>query len=157
MLKYVSNFYVKKNEFVLNYSKSGTWVNWRYRKFLVWAQNYDKLDFLIVLVQRCNNIIKGGEFKILEVVAQGDFYLLGLMQRDWCKKENSSLRWETGCWEFLFLWLFFSPLQHEDHLLSPSALCLFSLRRQKNRKIAKKEKITKIESKKIAKKESENY
>ena len=48
----------------------------------MWAQNYDKLDFLIVLVQRCNNMIKGGEFKILEVVTQGDFYLLGLMQRD---------------------------------------------------------------------------
>lgn len=96
--------------------------------------------------------MKRSEFKILEVVAQGNFSLLGLMQRDWCKKENSSLRWETGRWEFLFLWLFFSPLQHEDHLLSPSALCLFSPRRQKNRKTAKKEKITKIESKKTAKK-----
>ena len=50
---------------------------------LVWAQNYDKLDFLIVLVvQRCNNMIKCGELKILEVVSQGDFYLLELMQRD---------------------------------------------------------------------------
>ena len=123
---------------------------------LVWAQNYDKLDFLIVLVvQRCNNMIKCGELKILEVVSQGDFCLLELMQRDWCKKENSSLRWETGCWEFLFLWLSFSPLQHEDHLLFPSsALHLFSLRRQKNRKVAKKEKITKIESKKTEKKET---
>lgn len=62
--------------------KSGTWVNGRYRRFLVWAQNYDKLDFLIVLVQRCNNVIKRSEFKILEVVAQGNFYLLGLVQRD---------------------------------------------------------------------------
>lgn len=57
-------------------------------------------------------MIEGVNSQILEVVVQGDFYLLGLMQ-----KEEIQIQ-EAKYWEFLFLWLFFSPLQLEDHLLS---------------------------------------